>query len=171
MKDFENTIRKRYSCRAYTPDVPSGDIIDAVLDDCRLAPSACNRQPWRFIVVSDEEGKAALRNAYSRPWFASAPMYIVVCAVPGEAWVRPEDSKNHADVDASIATEHLCLSATAHGLATCWVCNFEPTLLREGLSIDAALEPIAIIPIGYAAPEAKAPQKVRKALNDIVIRR
>ncbi|MDE6612385.1 MAG: nitroreductase family protein, partial [Muribaculaceae bacterium] len=82
-----------------------------------------------------------------------------------------EDSKNHADIDASIATEHLCLSATAHGLATCWVCNFEPELLRSGLDIPSELVPLAIIPLGFAADNSKAPEKVRKPLNDIVIRR
>ena len=171
MIDFEDTVRGRYSCRDYASRTPDSTLVDAVLDDCRLAPSACNRQPWRFIVVSDNEGKEALRRAYNRPWFATAPLYIVVCAIPSEAWVRPDDGKNHADVDASIAAEHLCLSATAHGLGTCWVCNFEPETLRSGLAIGHDLEPLAIIPLGYPAEGSAAPAKKRKELTDIVIRR
>lgn len=171
MNNFEDTVRERYSCRGYADTMPGAETVDAILEDCRLAPSACNRQPWRFIIVSDEEGKKVLRESYKRQWFATAPLYIVVCAVPSEAWIRPEDSKNHADIDASIATEHLCLSATAHGLATCWVCNFEPELLRSGLDIPSELVPLAIIPLGFAADNSKAPEKVRKPLNDIVIQR
>ncbi len=173
MNTFEDTVRERYSCRAYSSEVPSDALIDAVLEDARLAPSACNRQPWRFIVISstDSEGRAAIARSYDREWIASAPLYIVVCGIPTEAWVRSFDGKSHLDVDLSIAAEHICLSASAHGLGTCWVCNFDPTVLREGLGLDDDTIPMAIIPIGFPAPGSTIPEKKRKSFNDIVIRR
>ncbi|MCM1068228.1 MAG: nitroreductase family protein [Muribaculaceae bacterium] len=173
MKTFDQTVRERYSCRAYSPEIPADSLIDAVLEDARLAPSACNRQPWRFIVVGpdDAAGRKAVNEAYVRDWIASAPIYIVVCGCPDEAWVRPFDGKNHLDIDLAIATEHICLSATAHGLGTCWVCHFDPAVLRAGLELDSSLEPMAIIPIGFPAEGTVAPEKKRKSLTDIVIRR
>lgn len=174
MKDiFSRLISGRYSCRAYSPEVPAEEKIDYILEAARLAPSACNRQPWRFIVIppTDAEGRRAVAAAYSREWIATAPYYIVVCGVPAEGWVRPFDNHSHIDVDASIATEHMCLAATAEGLATCWVCNFDPAVLAEGLGLDAELVPIVILPVGYPAEGSKVPAKTRKASEDIIIRR
>lgn len=169
----EECIRARYSCRNYSAAVPAPELIDGVLDDARLAPSATNRQPWRFIVISptDVEGRQAVAAAYSREWIETAPLYIIVCGMPADAWVRPFDQKNHIDVDLAIATEHICLGATARGLGSCWVCNFDPEVLSERLHLPAGLIPMAIIPIGYAADGAAAPGKKRKDLNEIVIRR
>lgn len=173
MNTFEKTVRERFSCRAYSPEIPADELIDAVLEDARLAPSACNRQPWRFIVIShgDAAGRKAVAEAYAREWIASAPTYIVVCGCPDEAWVRPFDGKNHLDIDLAIATEHICLSATAHGLGTCWVCHFDPDVLCRGLDLDSTLVPMAIVPIGFPAQGTVAPEKKRKSLTDIVIRR
>ena len=168
MKELEKIISNRYSCRAYDGSrTPSQEQIVRILEAARMAPSACNRQPWRFIVVTDGKTRDAVCRAYPREWFAGAAAYIIACAVPSEAWVRPYDGKNHADIDVAIAVEHICLEATAMGLGSCWVCHFEPATLREGLSLPESLVPVAIIPIGYPASDA-VPAKNRKPLEDIV---
>ncbi len=173
MTDFEDIVRGRYSCRAYSAEVPSEEQIKAVLEDARLAPSACNRQPWRFLVIGpdDSEGRKALLDSYQRDWLAPAQTFIVVCGVPSEAWVRPYDGKSHLDIDVAIATEHICLSATAHGLGTCWVCHFDPEKLVKGLSLPDEFVPMVIVPIGYAAEGSKVPVKQRKSLDEIVLNR
>ncbi len=166
------TIAARYSCRAYNPDrLPEQAKIDAIVEAARLAPSACNRQPWRFALIGrdDEEGRQAIFAAYPREWVLSAPLHIVACAVPAEAWVRPADSKNHSDVDVAIATEHICLEASAQGLGTCWICNFDPAVLTAGLALPEGAVPVAVIPVGYAADGAEAPAKKRKATDEILL--
>lgn len=161
---------QRYSCRSYSEAIPTADEIRQVLDDAHLAPSACNRQPWRIMVISpdDAEGRKAVCDSYNRPWIAEAPYYIIVCGVEAEAWVRPCDNKSHLDVDVAILTEHVCLCATAAGLATCWVCNFDPAVLSAGIEFPQGVTPMVILPMGYAKTD-NVPAKVRKNLDDILI--
>ena len=85
-----------------------------------------------------------------------------------EAWHRSFDGKDHTDVDVSIAVEHLCLGAASLGLGTCWVCNFDPAIVREGLNLPDNVEPIAIIPMGYPDSDGTVPEKKRKPLDEIV---
>ncbi|MBD5276865.1 MAG: nitroreductase [Bacteroides sp.] len=165
---FASLVDSRHSCRRYK-DTPVGrDLIRTVLDTARLAPSACNRQPWSFIVLEGEEGREIAFEAYRRDWIKEAPVFIIVCGHHDEAWLRPADGKDHTDVDVAIATEHICLTATTLGLGTCWVCNFDPAVLREALALPEGVEPVAIIPLGYPGYDDKAPARVRKQLDEIV---
>lgn len=109
--DFLQLTQLRHSVRHYATRPVEPEKIDYILECARLAPSAVNKQPWRFILVRSEEARAKVQRCYPREWFAEAPLYIIICAVETEAWVRPCDSKNHADIDAAIATEHICLAA------------------------------------------------------------
>ena len=92
-------------------------------------------------------------------------MYIVASILHDEEWVRA-DGKHHGDIDIAIAVEHLCLAATEQGLATCWVCNFDSVMCKELFALPEYEEPAVIIPLGYAADEAK--QKNRKGIDDIM---
>ena len=165
---FVNLVSSRHSCRKYK-DTPVGhDLIRTVLDTARLAPSACNRQPWSFIVLEGEQGREICSRAYDREWIRTAPAFIIVCGHHDEAWHRSFDGKDHTDVDVSIAVEHICLAATALDLGTCWVCNFDPAPIRKAFNIPDHLEPVAIIPIGYPAHPDAVPAKTRKSLDEIV---
>lgn len=161
-------MEQRFSCRSY--DLGRGvdrDLIGAVLDAARIAPSACNRQPWQFLVVDSQEARDVIAMSYSRDWIRTAPAYIIALGDHEAAWHRA-DAKDHTDVDVAIAVEHICLAATALGLATCWVCNFDPQIVRDAFSIPANLEPVAIIPIGFAAPDCPVPAKNRKKSDEII---
>ena len=163
--DFLELVRNRYSCRNYQAKEVEKAKLDYVMECVRLAPSAVNRQPWRFRIVDDEAGKAKLCQCYGREWFATAPMYVIASVLHDEQWVRA-DGKPHGDIDVSIAVEHLCLAATHQGLATCWVCNFDVELCRNHFSLPDNEEPVALIPLGYSAQEPT--EKKRKAMADIV---
>ncbi|MDE6396221.1 MAG: nitroreductase family protein [Muribaculaceae bacterium] len=118
---FYNLICERYSCRAYDPTREVGDdMIKAVIEAAQLAPSACNKQPWTFVVVRDEATRHALL-AKSRPAFKEAPVLIAAVGNHSDVWHRPADGKDHLDVDVSIAVEHICLAATTLGLGSCWI--------------------------------------------------
>ncbi len=170
MEDFRTLVLNRFSCRKYdTMRRPSLELLADVLEDARLAPSACNRQPWEFWVI-DSEGPAreAVIASYEREWIRTAPAFIICLGREAEGWVRPFDVHSHIDVDLSIAAEHICLSATAHGLGSCWVCNFNPEVLRRGLDIPEGLRPVAIIPVGYPAEGITVPAKTRKSADEII---
>ena len=159
-------ISRRRSVRHYAAKPVEEDKIDYLLACARLAPSACNRQPWRLLVVRSEERLRALHSSYPREWFLTAPLCIAVCVDESEAWVRPADGRSHSDVDAAIAAEHICLAAAEQGLGCCWVCAFDPERCAEALHIEAPLRPVALLPIGYPADETPAP-KLRKAVEEI----
>ncbi len=164
---FTDLINARYSCRNYSDAPVSDELVRAVVDAARLAPSACNRQPWTFVAVRDADTRHSML-AKSRPAFADAPVVIVACGHHDQAWHRPADNKDHTDVDLSIAVEHICLASTALGLATCWVCSFDTEAVRRELGLPDEVEPIALIPLGYSADDDSAPIKVRKDLDSIL---
>ena len=163
--NFLELVKSRYSCRAYNPESVEREKLDYILECVRFAPSAVNKQPWRFHIVSEEEDKARLQQCYSRDWFNTAPMYVIATILHDEEWVR-SDGKHHGDIDIAIAVEHLCLAATEQGLATCWVCNFDATLCKQLFGLAANEEPAVLIPLGYAADEIRP--KNRKTIEEIV---
>ncbi len=159
-------IRRRRSIRRYKPDPVPEDKLRKVLEAARLAPSAANRQPWKFIVVRSPEVKEMLKEAYPASWFISAPVIIVACALPREAWVR-NDGEEYWKVDVSIAMEHLVLEAVEEGLGTCWIGAFDEEAVKKVLGIPHDVRVVAMTPLGYPA-ESKEPVKDRKSLDKIV---
>lgn len=169
--DLKELCEKRYSVRAYLPREVEQEKIDYILRCAQLAPSAGNLQPWIFYVVKNKKIQQGIHESYQRPWFAKAPLYLVVCKDTSQSWKRTNsDGKDHADIDAAIASEHICLAAHEQGLGACWVCNFNPQVLKEALGIeDNNIEPVSLFPIGYIDEEnSKVPKKVRKDLSEIV---
>lgn len=164
--DFLDLAKKRFSVRSYTEELVSDDDLRYVMEAVRLAPSACNKQPWRFVLVKSEDAKARLRQCYNRAWFVTAPMYIICLRDTIANWVRPDDGKPFGDVDVAIATEHLCLAAADRGLGTCWVCNFDVEAFHRLFSFPG-MEPIALIPIGHVATDCVNPGKTRKRMDEI----
>ncbi len=168
-EELMNLMRARYSCRNYdTTRRPSREEIDKVLEAARIAPSACNRQPWIFLVVENEEGREAVIRSYERQWIRTAPVFIIALGDHSEAWHRGYDNKDHTDVDVSIAVEHMCMAATALGLGSCWVCNFDAEDIRRDFDIPAELEPVAILPLGYPAEGSTVPAKTRKDADSVI---
>ena len=164
---FRNLVSTRYSCRKYSEQDVSREDITAILETARLAPSACNRQPWRFIILDTPQNRAIAHNAYPREWIKPVKTFIIACGNHNEAWHRG-DGKDHTDVDVSIAVEHICLAATALGLGSCWICNFDAEVLSQQLNLPDGLEPIAIIPIGYPADGETVAEKKRQSIQEIV---
>ena len=164
MEVFE-LIQKRYSARSYRPDPVEEDKVQQILEAVRLAPTASNRQPFKFIVIRTAGKEIELRKIYNVPWFVQAPIIICGCAIPSKAWVR-RDGKNDSDVDVTIAMDHLILAATELGLGTCWIAAFDPVAAREVLGLPDGVEPIVFTPLGY--PDDEPGPKRRKPLVEII---
>lgn len=168
MQTFLSLCQARYSVRSFQDSTPSQEAIDYICECVRLAPSAVNFQPYKIRYVSDAESLRKLQECYAREWFASAPACFIVYRNKSEEWVRKYDQKPHGDIDVAIAIEHLCLAAAEKGLGTCWVCNYNPTLLEENFPAPEHLEAVALIPIGY--PSTKdVPEKKRKDMESILL--
>ena len=164
--DFLELTKKRFSARNYKSDVVEQEKLDYIIECARFAPSAVNYQPWHFFIVKSEGPRLKVQQCYNREWFTNAPVYIIVCVDSSVAWVRKADNKNHADIDAAIATEHICLAAAAIGLGSCWVCNFDIEMLKSNFQLPPDRYPVAIISLGYVSELPKRPA-IRKQVNEI----
>lgn len=162
---FIDLAKKRCSIRNYKADPVPEDIINAVLEAGRLAPSACNIQPWHIVVVRDEKKRKALGQAYQQPWFWKAPVILIICTEPAVAW-RRSDKKSYADVDGAILMDHITLCATDLGYATCWIGAFDPAVVKSTLHLPEGIEPLAMAPFGKAAEVGRP--KNRKNISEIV---
>jgi len=165
--DFYEAVQKRLSVRAYKPDPIPEDVLNRVLEAGRVAPSAKNYQPWKFIVVRDPAVRQALvpacRNQAS---VGQAPVTICACAISDQAWKGMGGYWSAEAVDVTIALEHMILAATTEGLGTCWIGAFVEEEVRRVLAIPQGVKPIALTPLGYPATEAKP--RPRKSLAEIV---
>jgi nitroreductase len=163
--DFLELAKQRYSVRAYKSDPVEDEKLQKVLEAARLAPTACNLQPFQFIVIHTKGREAELRRIYSDSWFVQAPIVICACGMPSQSWVR-SDGKNYWEVDVTIAMDHLILAAADLGLGTCWIGAFNPDAAREVLRLPNDVEPIAFTPLGY--PDDQPGYKGRKTINELV---
>jgi nitroreductase len=165
---FLTLAKNRYSCRDYKNQQIEEDKLNQVLEAGRIAPSAKNLQPWRFIVVQEKNLLEKIKGCYGRTWIQSAPTVLVICGDHKTAWYRA-DGKDHTNVDISIAIDHITLAATDQGLATCWICKFNAMQVGEILQLPEGVEPIALIPIGYPndSTDPGRHDTKRKPINEI----
>ena len=165
--DIYDLIRLRKSVRAYLPRDVEEDKLMRVLDAGRRAPSAGNRQEWRFIVVRDENIKKKLAGASNQAFIAEAPVVIACCA-EDQGHIMPCGLPSVL-IDAAIAIDHITLAAVAEGLGTCWVGGFNADKTRKILNIPENVVIVELLPLGYPTDPSEV-QKDRKALDEIVKR-
>lgn len=168
--DFLKLAEKRRSVRAYKSDPVPEDLLQQVLEAGRLAPSAVNKQPWRFIVLKDELNRRGLGAAYAREWFWKAPVILVVCILPDEAWTRAHDGKNFALVDGALAMDHITLAAAERDLGTCWIGAFDPAAAHEILGLPDGVEIVGMTPLGFPDVEANPRVRSRRPLGETVMK-
>ena len=169
MSNFLSLCQKRASVRDYLPTPPSAEAVARIKEAVRLAPSACNKQPWRFFYVTQPDVLAQLCATYPRPWLATAPALFVAVKNVEENWVRPADHHAHGDIDLAIAVEHLCLAAAEEGLGTCWVCNFDTQACAEILNLGANWQPVAMTPIGFPGEKHQDAGRKRKQVEEVFV--
>ena len=168
--EYTDLIRSRESIRNYNPNrsVPK-EILEKILNAGRLAPSACNCQPWKFLVISSPAVLAKVKACYNRDWFKDTPHILVVLGLRDQAWNRSYDGYNSVETDVAIAMTHIVLAAENEGVGTCWIAAYDPELLKEALNSDSNQLIFGITPLGYPKPGfQKSLIKKRKSLKDIV---
>jgi nitroreductase len=164
--DVFEAVKTRRSIRKYQDGAVEPEKLAKILEAARLSPSACNKQPWHFIVVSEKEARRRLFPAYRNEWFVNAPVIIAACVSPDEAWVR-WDGEAYWKVDAAVAVQDMILVARELGLGTCWIGAFDEKKVKEALGIPVEVRVVALFPLGYPA-EAKGVVTERKPLEEIV---
>lgn len=163
--ELAEAIKKRRSVRDYEDRPVPEEKLRKVLEAARLAPSASNRQRWKFIVVRDSKRRQELaRAAGGQTHLAKAPVviaavatmpeYVMMCGVPAYA------------VDIAIAVDHMTLAAVDEGLGTCWIGGFSQEEARNILKVPKNYRIVTILPLGF--PRQAEGLKERKSLGEIV---
>lgn len=174
--DFLDLVQKRQSVRGYLPQPVEKEKVERCLEAARMAPSACNAQPWTFIVVDD----AALKNQLAdltadrwlplNHWTKQAPVHIVIVVESANLTSRIGAKVKKRDfpwIDVGIAAEHFCLQAAAQGLGTCMLGWFKEDNVRDLLKIPTSKRVGLIITLGYPSDINIRP-KIRKKMTQMV---
>ncbi|OQX06172.1 MAG: hypothetical protein BWK80_51165 [Desulfobacteraceae bacterium IS3] len=171
---IDQIIQQRRSVRAFDSTPVNKEEITAILEAARLAPSACNSQTWRFVVVTDREVIKKICHEAMRPiipnkWLEQAPVVIVGCSqldIIANRLGSGITGIEYYQIDLGIAMEHIVLKATELGLGTCWIGWFKEDKIREILDIPKKVRVLALLAVGYAKDEP-AQKRSRKALEKI----
>ncbi len=170
MWDFFETVRHRHSIRRYQSDMPvEREKLHAVLEMACAAPSAGDLQAYRIVVVSNAQKRAALaQSADGQAFIADAPICLVFCADPARSASEYGERGRtlYAVQDTTIAAAYTQLAIVAAGMGSTWVGNFDEEGVKEILSLDEALTPIAMLSLGYPA-ELPEPTP-RRRLDDLI---
>lgn len=151
--DFDKIIEDRYSVRSFKNEHLSKEVIDKILLKGHKAPTGCNYQPQKILVLNNDDSINKLREC-TRCHF-NAPTAMLICHNKDESWKRPYDGEMSSYVDAVIVTTYLMLAAQNEGVGSCWVMHFKPDMLREKFNIPQNIDPVALLLLGYPAEDAK----------------
>ena len=153
------TIFERRSVRKYSPDAIPNEDLRQILEAGRQAPSAANRQPWHFVVVSQQEQKLRVAQACNgQMWIADAANILVAVGLPqvSSKWYR---------VDVAIAMENMVLAARSLGHGTCWIGAFNPEEVKAACQLPSDAEVVACSPLGV--PNASPVARGRKDWDEV----
>ena len=173
---FIDLVKKRESTRKYSNRPVPRELIDQCLEAARLAPSACNSQPWSFIVVDDEEtrnqvAEASMSGLYSMNKFAETAPVIIVAITEKSIYAARMGGMlrgvKYNLIDIGIACDHLTLQATELGLGTCWLGWFNERAIKKVLNLPRKTQIDVVLTMGYPDPSTPHRQKLRNPLDKI----
>jgi len=168
--DFYEVIKSRRSVRKFDPNktIPQ-EVLERVLEAGRIAPSASNRQPWRFLVVKSPKARKQLCQSYKQEWLKDAPLILVVIGNKEESYIRSGDNHNSIEVDLTIAMDHMILAAANEEVGTCWIIAYDPDKLKEFLHLKDNEYVSCITPLGYPPDDYKKREMpAKKDFSEIV---
>ena len=175
--DFFELVKKRESVRGYIDKEVEEEKLLKIIESARIAPSACNAQPWKFVVVNDKEKVDTLAHLLHDPLVANinkfaltAPTFIVVVGEKRNITSKIGGiikQKDFTSIDIGIACEHICLAARDLELGTCMMGWFREKPIKELLNIPKKKEIHLVISLGYY--DMKDPRKkIRKNIDEIL---
>ena len=171
--DFMNIAENRQSCRSYNADkAVENEKIDAIIASARLAPSACNGQPYHITVCKGEAAKKvtkACQGMGMNKFATDAPVMLVISEMPYVATAAIGSKKTGIDyrsIDIGILAAYITAEATVQGLGTCILGWLEDKKIREICHLDGAVR--LVITLGYASDTDKLRQKKRKDTDELV---
>jgi nitroreductase len=174
-KDILDLIITRQSDRKYNNKPIENDKLERIIEAGRMAPSACNAQPWKFIVVTEPELVLNIAEAASakllgmNSFVSQAPAVLVIVREKPNMSSKVGatiKNKDYSLIDIGIATENICLQAKAEGIGSCIIGWFDEKQLRKLLGIPRSKRVELIITLGYSLSEQR--EKKRKPAGETV---
>ena len=175
--EFIKLAKKRCSVRKFSTQQVSRKEIEACLEAARLAPSACNSQPWHFVVIDDEKILPEIREAaVGNP----VPINVFVRQAPVIIAVVEETAKLAASIggfvkghgykhlDIGMAVENFCLAATERGIGTCILGWFDEKRAKKAIGVPKTKQIPLLIALGYPVDNFQTPEKKRRELSEIM---
>lgn len=173
MDDFFELINRRQSCRKYMNKEVKKEKLIKCIEAARIAPSACNSQPWHFIVVNNKELSSkvseCLQDKIMNKFTTQCPAFIIVVEEGGNLTSRAGaliKQHDYRAIDLGIATEHICLAAAEQNLGTCILGWFNEKELKKLLNINMLKRIRLVVAIGYPENDVIR-KKIRKNINEI----
>ena len=167
--DFEKIITERYSVRNFKSEHLPQMVIDKILEAGHKAPTGCNYQPQRILVLNTDESITKLKNCTKCHF--NAPTAMLVCHNKDESWVRKYDGALSSPVDAVIVTTHMMLACQNEGIGTCWVMHFDPSAIKSEFNIPDNVKPLVLLMLGYPS-DTSVPHEFHiknRPINETVI--
>jgi len=174
---FLSLINKRQSVRKYTDKPVEPEKLKRCLEAARLAPSASNSQPWKFIVVDDPELQQKVAGETFGPlssfnaFVSQAPVIVAIVIEKMSTFARVGaylKDREFPLIDIGIAAEHFCLQAAEEGLGTCMLGWFNENPIKELLKIPKDKRIGLLITLGYAPEDYHLRRKIRKKPEDTI---
>lgn len=169
--DFSELVNKRQSDRRYQQKRVDRTLLVQCLEAARVAPSACNSQPWKFVVVDEpslvSEMASAAAGMGMNKFAFQAPVIVAVVLEKMNLTARIGSvikDKEYSLLDVGIAVEHFCLQASELGLGTCILGWFDEKKVRKLLKVERRRVPL-LVTVGY--PDGPVRKKVRKTLDEM----
>lgn len=151
--DFLKLASERFSVRKFTTEKVEDELLKKIIHAGYVAPTACNLQPQRVLVINTMEGMEKLKKCTKFTF--DAPTAIVICYNKDECWLRKYDNKTSGEIDASIVTTHMMLETQDLGLGSTWVMMFHPELVCQEFNLPENIVPVSILMMGHPATDAK----------------
>ncbi len=166
--DFLTLASERYSVRKFDGRPVEQEKLEKILRAAQLAPTACNFQPQRVLVINSEEALGKLKKCTK--WHFDCPLAMLVCFNKDECWTRRYDNTQSGTVDASIVATHMMLEAAEIGIGSTWVMSYDPSALRTEFELPDNIEDTALLVMGYPAEDAEPNERHTqfKAVNEFV---
>ncbi len=141
-------LKERYSCRKFKNQPVEQEKIEKIIEAGRIAPTACNNQPQRILVIKSKEGLEKLQRCkFSR---FNEQLAFLISYDKSECWVREFDKHKSGDIDASIVATHMMLEAKSLGIDSTWIMHFLPEAIKEEFEFGENIVPVALLVMGYA---------------------
>lgn len=150
-------FNKRYSVRNFSERKVDKQTLNEILEIVRLAPTALNHQPYYIYVAQTEDALGKVKKALA-PDYGNSTV-LIVCSDRNNSWENRYTGQENILQDIGIISATILYAAKANGVDSCYVCNFNPEILKDELKLSEGIHPESLIYLGYPSEDCKPSER------------